>query len=185
MRRRHLSYLLLAIASLSIALLNLTIGWHASSLQASTSFPGASSAVRQDLPDGLRTAPERYLSFSSHPEPKPRPPLDSIVQDYNVTGDASWLLNFAITGFPKCGTSTLMLHLETHPEVQIFKDERCDVAFNKQARLVTDLYNDFPAGDYVRGTKCPMDLESTTINIFQKLILLLGSVILFCGLNRK
>jgi hypothetical protein len=66
-------------------------------------------------------------------EPVTRPPLDSIVQGWNVTGDASWLLNFAVVGFPKCGTSTLMLHLEDHPEVQIFSKERCDLGGNQQA----------------------------------------------------
>ena len=47
---------------------------------------------------------------SSHPdfprEPQPRPPLKSIVQGWNITGDPSWLLNLAIIGVPKTGTST-------------------------------------------------------------------------------
>jgi hypothetical protein len=93
-------------------------------------------------------------------EPVPRPALDSIVQGWNVTGDASWLLNFAVVAFPKCGTSTLMLHLQDHPEVQIFSKERCDLTGNQQVTLIRDLYN-FPSGNYVRGTKCPQDLESS------------------------
>jgi hypothetical protein len=93
--------------------------------------------------------------------PVTRPPLDSIVQGWNVTGDASWLLNFAVVGFPKCGTSTLMLHLQDHPEVQIFSKERCDLGGNQQVTLIRDLYNKFPPGNYVRGIKCPQDLEST------------------------
>jgi hypothetical protein len=42
-----------------------------------------------------------------------------------VIGDASWLLDFSIVGFPKCGTSSIMFHLQSHPQVQIFSDERC------------------------------------------------------------
>lgn len=34
-------------------------------------------------------------------EPVTRPPLESIVQGWNVTGDASWLLNFAAVGLEK------------------------------------------------------------------------------------
>lgn len=167
--RRYLSLMLLFVAALLVALLNLSLGtWHAASLTVptpTTSFPGSSTKKKMQQKDKLKE-PKRSLKRSSHrTEPKPRPPLDTLVQGYNVTGNASWLLNFAIVGFPKCGTSTLMFHLETHPEVQIFKDERCDVAFNKQARLVTDLYQDFPAGDFVRGTKCPMDLESTQLGL--------------------
>jgi hypothetical protein len=93
--------------------------------------------------------------------PVTRPPLDSIVQEWDVTGDASWLLNFAVVGFPKCGTSTLMLHLQDHPEVQIFSKERCDLSGNQQVTLIRDLYNKFPSGNYVKGIKCPQDLESS------------------------
>jgi hypothetical protein len=58
-----------------------------------------------------------------------------------------------------------MFHLQTHPEVQIFSDERCDMCYNKQAKLVQDLYNEFPPGDYSRGIKCPMDLENTKLGM--------------------
>jgi hypothetical protein len=54
----------------------------------------------------------------------------------------------------------LMLHLQDHPEVQIFSKERCDLTGNQQVTLIRDLYN-FPSGNYVRGTKCPQDLESS------------------------
>lgn len=96
-------------------------------------------------------------------EPVRRPPLDSIIQGWNVTGDPSWLLNFAVVGFPKCGTSTLMHHLRGHPQVQIFSQERCDLSGNQQVPLIRDLYNELPAGNYVRGFKCPASLESTNM----------------------
>jgi hypothetical protein len=89
--------------------------------------------------------------------------LDAIIQGWNITGDPSWLLNFAILGFPKCGTSTMMHHLSKHNQVQIFIDERCEMSSNQEVPLIRDLYNKLPAGDYVRGIKCPMDLENTEL----------------------
>ena len=175
-RRKYFSYILLLLGAVFVSLLNLSLGtWHSSAVPP-TSNPLLVHPKVSPQPRGLQPSrpnkstdePPPTLQIyrnPHHPEQNPRPPLDSLVQEYNVTGDVSWLLNFAIVGFPKCGTSTLMLHLESHPEVQMFKDERCDVAFNKQARLVRDLYQEFPPGDYVRGTKCPMDLESTQLGI--------------------
>jgi hypothetical protein len=92
-------------------------------------------------------------------EPNPRPLLEDIVRGWNVTGNPQWLLNFAITGFPKCGTSSLMHYFYQNPEVQMHKKERCDIGANQHVALIRDLYN-FPPGDYVRGLKCPRDLEN-------------------------
>lgn len=89
-----------------------------------------------------------------------RPPLDSLVQGRNITGDVSWLLDFSIVGFPKCGTSTLMFNLLHHPEVGTFQDERCENSYNQQAKLVTDLY---ALKGRIRGIKCPFDLENTKL----------------------
>lgn len=96
-------------------------------------------------------------------EPVPKPPFEAIVQGWNVTGDASWLLDFAIVGFPKCGTSSLMFHLLRHPQVSTFEDERCEISYNQQVKLMKDLY-DKPPGSR-RGIKCPMDLESTKLGM--------------------
>jgi len=95
---------------------------------------------------------------------QPRPPLDSLVQGWNMTGDVSWLLDFAIVGFPKCGTSSLMIHLKNHSQIDIFTDERCDLAYNKQVLLSKDLYNQLSPTKY-RGLKCPMDVESTPLSL--------------------
>lgn len=102
-------------------------------------------------------------------EPIPRPPLRSIVQGWNITGDPSWLLQFSIVGFPKSGTSTLMFHLRSHPEIHIFKDERCELAYNQHVRLIEALYRNFPPSNashrFVRGIKCPQDLENTKLSM--------------------
>lgn len=102
--------------------------------------------------------------FIDKPVSRQRPPLESIVQGYRITGDASWLLDFSIVGFPKCGTSTLMFHLQSHPQVAMFSDERCDMSYSKQALLARDLYTNFSDQDGLRrGIKCPMDLENTKL----------------------
>ncbi|CAB9521334.1 expressed unknown protein [Seminavis robusta] len=93
-------------------------------------------------------------------EPMPRPPLESIIQGWNITGDASWLLNVAIIGFPKTGTSTLMRYLHKSPRVHVFDEERCEMGYNQHARLMESLYKDIPPGHTLRGIKCPRDLES-------------------------
>ena len=98
-------------------------------------------------------------------EPNPRPPLKEVVDGWNITGDPQWLMNFAIIAFPKCGTSTLMHYFDQNDEVQIHTDERCELGSNQHAKLIQALYKDFPAGDYVRGIKCPRDLEGTSLGM--------------------
>ncbi|CAB9503073.1 expressed unknown protein [Seminavis robusta] len=93
-------------------------------------------------------------------EPNPRPPFESIVQGWNITGDSSWLLNVAIIGFPKTGTSTLMKYLHKSPQVHVFDKERCEMGYNQHARLMESLYKDIPPGPTLRGIKCPRNLES-------------------------
>lgn len=103
------------------------------------------------------------LSYSSRQQYHRRPPLEEIVDGWNITGDVSSVLDFSIIGFPKCGTSSMMFHLQSHPEIQIFSDERCDLSYNQQVRLIRDIYDQFPDGDFVTGIKCPMDLENTQL----------------------
>jgi hypothetical protein len=96
--------------------------------------------------------------------PKDWPPLEALVDGHNVTANVSWLLDFAVVGFPKCGTTSIMRHLQGHPSVHIGDDERCDLSFNRKAPLVRHLYNDFPPGrQFVRGIKCPVDLENNIL----------------------
>jgi hypothetical protein len=125
------------------------------------------STSLDSLSDFVTTKKNRNTHSHRLPQPNPRPPLDSIVHSrFNITGDVSWLLDFSIVGFPKCGTSSLMYLFQSHPEIQIFSHERCEMGANHQARIINDLYKDFPAGDeYVRGIKCPGDLENTQISM--------------------
>lgn len=110
----------------------------------------------------VRSADEEYYEWSPRPyEPMPRPPEEAVVYDWNVTGDPQWLINFAITGFPKCGTSTLMHYFADNPEIQIFGNERCELGANQHVPLFRDMYQKFAGGDYVRGIKCPSNLENS------------------------
>ena len=161
-RRRLLYTLALAGSTFFVSLLNFGLGtWH-SAQNHPTSLHVSNITPIDALSLTRKQAQLPVLSF--YREPQPRPPLESIVQGWNITGDPSWLLNFAITGFPKCGTSTLMFHLQNHPQVQIFGDERCEMCFNQHAKLIDDLYNKFPQGNFARGIKCPMDLENTKLS---------------------
>lgn len=77
--------------------------------------------------------------------------------------EVDWLLDFAVLGFPKCGTTTLMQSLDTPDDAAVFQEERCALGNDNVARLVWQLLeNDSLPRDphFKRGIKCPKDLES-------------------------
>jgi len=78
-----------------------------------------------------------------------RPSLRQIVNATDhIIGDSQFLLDFAIVGFGKCGTSTMMSWLGQHPEVACIH------------QLIRRLYRNLPAhGHFKRGYKCPADLR--------------------------
>jgi hypothetical protein len=88
-----------------------------------------------------------------------KPPLENYIQGWNITGNVSWLLDFAIVGFPKTGTSTLMFYLENQTDsVFTFPDERCELGWNQHVPLLRELYKNYQP--HLRmGIKCPRDLE--------------------------
>ncbi|KAL9188930.1 hypothetical protein ACHAXT_011420 [Thalassiosira profunda] len=54
------------------------------------------------------------------------PPLDALVApNGTIVGDISWLLDFAIVGFPKAGTTFLKDHLNRTSETFVFERELC------------------------------------------------------------
>jgi hypothetical protein len=88
-----------------------------------------------------------------------KPRLQRYIQGWNITGNVSWLLDFSIVGFPKTGTSTLMLYLENQTEsVFIFRQERCEMGWNQQVPLLVDLHKNYQP-HLQMGIKCPRDLE--------------------------
>ena len=63
------------------------------------------------------------------------PPLSYYIQGWNITKNVNWILDFAIVGFPKAGTSTLMLYLQQQTQsVFIFPQERCELGYNQHGK---------------------------------------------------
>jgi len=110
-----------------------------------------------------------------------RPDLDSLVHNETneIIGDVQFLLDFAIVGFGKCGTSTMMHWLADHPEVQSFREEVWDLMRHQPGDLVRRLYLDLPPGPYKRGYKSPSEIVQFHIikyfrTIFPKTRLIIG-----------
>lgn len=100
-----------------------------------------------------------------------RPPLSSLIQDgrlkrvkqrnQTVIGDPQFLLDFAIVGFPKCGTSTLSVLLGAHPQALIKRMEMQLLSYSKPADAIWYLYTRLEKGnDYKRGYKSPFDVTN-------------------------
>jgi len=88
-----------------------------------------------------------------------KPRLEDYIQGWNITKNVNWLLDFSIVGFPKTGTSTLMLYLKNQTQsVFIFDDERCELGWNQHVPLLKDLHREYHP-HLLMGIKCPRDLE--------------------------
>jgi hypothetical protein len=93
-----------------------------------------------------------------------RPPLDTIIDDNDqIIGDPEWLLDFAILGYGKCGTSTMMFWLKEHPEIQAFGREKGHFMARKPGLMIRQLYENLEPGPYQRGYKAPQDVTQTHI----------------------
>lgn len=93
-----------------------------------------------------------------------RPPLHTIVNDDNeIIGDPEWLLDFAILGYGKCGTSTMMHWLREHPEIQAFGREKGHFMSRKPGLMIRQLYEVLEPGPYQRGYKAPQDVTQVHI----------------------
>ncbi|GKY93588.1 hypothetical protein MPSEU_000326200 [Mayamaea pseudoterrestris] len=114
------------------------------------------------LPDYAKRANYEHL-------PLRIPPLDSLIHtsnfisptNYTVTFDknVSYLLDFAIIGFGKCGTSTLMHWLNDHDESQVLGVEMWSLVANRPAFLVARLHRSLQQSHQKqRGYKCPGDV---------------------------
>jgi len=89
-----------------------------------------------------------------------KPRLEDYIQGWNVTKNVNWLLDFSIVGFPKTGTSTLMLYLKNQTQsIFIFEHERCELGWNRNVPLLKDLFRMYQGPQIKMGIKCPRDLE--------------------------
>jgi hypothetical protein len=57
-----------------------------------------------------------------------------------VVGDVQFLLDYAIVGFSKCGTTTLLKWIRRDPDVRTFKREIHEIIHDNPGRLVERLY---------------------------------------------
>ena len=97
-----------------------------------------------------------------------RPPLETLVNGTHIIGNVESLLDFAIIGFPKCGTTSFSLWLRKHPEIEISGAEWYYLSKGKPESLVVNLYNQLREGNYKRGYKAPLDVTNDALDSFQK-----------------
>eukprot|EP00978_Attheya_sp_CCMP212_P002928 scaffold6049_cov41-Attheya_sp.AAC.1 len=95
-------------------------------------------------------------------KPLVRPDFSDIVRNWTFYQSPNWLLDFAVVGFPKCGTSTMMRYLNIPNVSASLQDEQCFLSFNQDEPFVKDLYEQLPSEPphLLRGIKCPQNLES-------------------------
>lgn len=100
------------------------------------------------------------------------PPLPELIDaDGNIANgvDVSGLLDFAIVGFAKTGTTSLLRHLSDVTDA--LPAENCGLVVNHTAKLARDIYDDHArrlqhlengggSEGRLRGLKCPQDVSS-------------------------
>lgn len=117
---------------------------------------------------------KRLLYGAKHvPEMANWPPLSTLIgNDGNILDDVdvSGILDFAIVGFGKTGTTSILRHLSDMTDS--LSKEHCDLVVNDSGKLLKDLYedhahrfkqakrNDEEPEDRLRGLKCPQDISS-------------------------
>ena len=111
-----------------------------------------------------------------------RPALETLIEGEKIIGDVQFLLDFAIVGFGKAGTSTMMDWLAAHPSVAMFSREVYDLVNQRPSKLVQSLYEDLPAGEnYIRGYKNPLEISQRHVLEYYRTYW--GTTKLICGLR--
>ena len=97
----------------------------------------------------------RPLNFNRLP-----PALSSFIdeQSGNVTGDPQILLQYAIVGFGKCGTTSLHQIISSHPQTQVLEAEIWALVGKQPHRLIKRLFRKLKDPNKIRGYKCPGDI---------------------------
>jgi hypothetical protein len=93
-----------------------------------------------------------------------RPDFIDIVKDHRnnvIVGDVQFLLDFAIIGHAKCGTSTMMEWLGNHPDVECTAGETPHLALGKIGLFCKRMYNGLDADPMkLRAYKNPTDVQN-------------------------
>lgn len=74
--------------------------------------------------------------------------------------DVSWLLDYALIGMAKTGTTSLYKWLKP----SLHGGERCDLVINDITVLVNSLYKNYQPNSHNNGLKCPQDIISSLNN---------------------
>lgn len=114
------------------------------------------------------------------------PPLNKLINESNHTiiNNVNFLLDFAIIGFGKCGTSSIMNWLRSSSdEIQMFPIEISELLHSRPINLIQLLYNQLPHNNeyniYKRGYKSPNEINEIHVldyyrTIFPKTKLIIG-----------
>jgi hypothetical protein len=90
-----------------------------------------------------------------------RPPLESLVREGSKTeilGDVQFLMDFAVVGYPKTATTTMLSWLNSQEEILMYNHEIYYLTDGEPADMVRALYA-LPSGEqYKRGYKAPRDI---------------------------
>lgn len=106
------------------------------------------SSSKDGFDDSVDVDVERYCRNKSRKE---CPPISKFVKGYKVRGNLEWLLDFAVVGSAKCGTSFLLRYLGNSSETLMPKYEVCKMSKNRPDELVQLYYNaSLVAGKYHR-----------------------------------
>jgi hypothetical protein len=119
--------------------------------------------------DNSKVNVEEKQATTKHKAIIQRPPLEQLIKDEErgVKGDVSFLLNWAILGHAKAGTTFIKNWVGRHPEISTWEDEVCDLYDNKPAGLAKRLYTEL-APDKLRGFKCPGHFSRRSMRHFHK-----------------
>ena len=123
---------------------------------AAAAAPPTTSSAGENIPNG---------------EVFQRPPLDSILDDENdnIIGDPGFLLDVAVIGFGKCGTSTMMDWIGTHPHVRAFPQEVWDLTDHRVSNFIRRLYTELEPGPFLHGYKAPQDItQDRILDLYRK-----------------
>jgi hypothetical protein len=94
-------------------------------------------------------------------KPLVRPAFSDMVRNWIFYQNPNWLLDFAVVGFPKCGTSTMMRYLNIPNVSASLQKEQSDLGSNQDEPFCKDLCDNLPPDPHLlRGMKCPQSLES-------------------------
>ena len=128
------------------------------------------SSSKDGFDDDVDVDVERYCRNRSRKE---CPPMSKFVKGYKVRGNIEWLLDFAVVGSAKAGTSFLLRYIGNSSETLMPKYEVCKMSKNRPDELVQLYYNaslvagkyhrdsssaDLSATKVINGLKCPKSL---------------------------